>query len=238
MSPEREYRFLLRRAEAAALLDLAAQHLQAVTYDRVRPVAYARTTYFDTAEGTYFRSTLEGPTRRRVRVREYAAGATTEDVPCFTGACFFERKESTGSARTKQRVAADAARIAELAAAERLRACLTTWYRRVTFAAADARVRLTMDEGISYARPATVPGTAGQPVPTLDLVEYGPSRVIEVKVVGEAPAWLAAVLDVLPADPDYSKFRMGMRALRSGRSPVGRATEPLEIATIPEVACK
>jgi hypothetical protein len=231
--PEREYRFLLRRPLASALLERAARQLRPVIYDPARPVAYARTTYFDSADGAFARS-LALETRRRIRVREYAAAVDLAAPPRFTGLCFLELKESTGTARTKQRRVAEPAELERVLAASGLRPCLTTWYRRLTLADAGERVRFTMDEGITYSRPQAL-GRAGELVPLTGQIELGATRVFEIKVTGAAPAWLTALLGDLPApDTQFSKCRTGMRALRSRRSPTERRTLPLDLPPIQE----
>ncbi|HTM21109.1 MAG TPA: VTC domain-containing protein [Kofleriaceae bacterium] len=229
---EREYRFLLARPAAESLIDTVAAHMRLVTYEQDRPFAYARTTYLDTADRAYYHSAEVGPVRRRLRVREYAAAAGPEETPVFTGVTFLELKESTGTTRDKKRRPIEADEIDQFMAESQVQPCLTTWYRRVSFAEDTGRVRVTMDEGILYAMPGGF-GRAGEPVPGFEVVEYGPSRVIEVKLVGEPVDWIARPLAGLEEASDYSKFRMGMRAVDGGRRGSGRRTRPLEIPPLP-----
>src|SRR5688572_19869477 len=167
LQSEREHRFLLEREEAEALMRLAAGHTRLVTYDRARPVAYARTIYLDTPDRSYYQSSLRGPVRRRIRVREYAGAIDTSAVPVFTSGCFLELKESTGTAREKKRRPITIAEIEQMMADSALQPCLSTWYRRVTLEDAAHKIRITMDEGVVYGAPAPF-GQLGEAVPPLD----------------------------------------------------------------------
>jgi hypothetical protein len=115
-----------------------------------------------------------------------------------------------------------------------LQPCLSTWYRRVTLQDAAGQIRITMDEGIAYGAPTPF-GQPGETVPPLDVIAYGPGRVVEVKLIGPPPAWITSALAGLREDPDFSKFRMGMRALEDGpRAERGsRRTRPISIPMPP-----
>jgi len=250
---EREHRFVLARPQAEAFMAAASRHLHLDVYDPSNPVCYARTTYFDSDEGDYLRS-CAGPIARRARLREYA-GASSLDAPVtLTGVCFLEYKESAGAERTKVRWRAPAdvmasvvvgralarrwqaqldahAVLADIAARIRrgqLAPRLVTWYRRVSLSARG--VRVTMDEGVALCRPSAAAGDrAAQPAPRA-VVGTVNGRIVEVKITGEPPAWLAAAMAPLPAAEGFSKFRAGMAAMRRARSPVPHSrTEPLPV---------
>jgi hypothetical protein len=173
--------------------------------------------------------------RRRIRVREYAGAIDTAETPVFTSGCFLELKESTGTVREKKRRPITIPEIEQMMADSALQPCLSTWYRRVTLEDASREIRITMDEGVAYGTPGPF-GQLGETVPPLDVIAYGPSRVIEVKLLtGQPPAWIVAALAGLREDPEFSKFRMGMRALEDGARPerASRRTRPISIPMEP-----
>ena len=91
---------------------------------------------------------------------------------------------------------------------------LTTWYRRACMTAEAGRVRITLDEHLTFCRPQQI-GTVGcvvGPRPE-DVIATGPARVLEIKLGGGMPDWLARALDGLRPAPQFSKFRMGMIAM-------------------------
>src|SRR5437764_7702424 len=63
-----ELRFLLTRSETARFLEGAGGYAELTTYDPEHPIAYTRTTYFDTADAAYLTSSVDEPARR-LRVR-------------------------------------------------------------------------------------------------------------------------------------------------------------------------
>jgi len=235
---ERERRFLLSRAETVAFLRAVGSKCTPERYDRRRPVSYTRTTYLDTADLSYFRSSRDG-VARRLRVREYATASTLNEVPILSGLSCLELKQSTGSARSKVRFAAPPRTLrrvlageaqldidddspAQLMALSALRAelagrrvapCLTTWYRRTCLTGEEGRVRITLDQGLSFCEPEAL-GEDGEPGAPARIVARGPARILEVKYFGDTPAWLARATAPLIAAPTFSKFRMGMMALQ------------------------
>ncbi len=232
-----ELRFLLTRSETARFLEGAGGHAELTTYDPEHPIAYTRTTYFDTADAAYLTSSVE-ELARRLRVRQYAFAATAEEPPVFSGIGYIELKQHLGASRSKVRFAASAAEIAALLAAPGPAAAaadtnqplaivarelaiptmaprLSTWYRRVCLTASDPLVRLTLDEGLQFCRPQPV-GRGGQPAAPAprEVVAAFPARILEVKYQGTVPAWLQALLAGLRAAPlHFSKFHIGMQAL-------------------------
>jgi hypothetical protein len=234
---EREHRFIPGREDAERFMATVAPHMYLEVYDDARPVAYTRTTYFDTDDLDYFAS-CGSAVKRRLRIREYAAAVDDSEVPVLSGVSSLELKESSGSVRSKARVrgapqvlAAAVRDLHSLAAPDRdalesqpafsalkkrllegVRARLTTWYRRVSLVAEKGRLRVTMDEGILFCQPVEIGdhGASGEP---RDVVGQGPSRVIEVKYVGEPPVWLTEAFHGLKESPTFSKFCVGMRTL-------------------------
>ena len=236
---EHEERFLLTRKQVARFLASIGPRATLEIYDRSKPVSYTRTTYFDTDEFVYFRS-CQGPLARRLRVREYAMAASLDDAPVLSGIAFVELKQNAGTARSKVRLSASPELLRrlvdpsggpdpELVTLEPLSALatiekeirmptmaprLTTWYRRACMTAETGRVRITLDEHLTFCRPQTI-GAVGCPVglgPD-DVVATGPARVLEIKLGGAMPDWLATALEGLRPAPQFSKFRMGMIAM-------------------------
>ena len=68
-SVEHEERFVLTRAQVMRFLTAIGTRAIVETYDRARPIAYTRTTYFDTDDSVYLRS-CDSPIARRLRLRE------------------------------------------------------------------------------------------------------------------------------------------------------------------------
>src|SRR3954469_17587666 len=86
-SSEHEERFILTRAQVTQFFATIAAHATVETYDRTRPIAYTRTTYFATDDAVYLRSG-DGPIARRLRLREYARAASLEDAPVLSAIAF------------------------------------------------------------------------------------------------------------------------------------------------------
>lgn len=236
---EHEERFLLTREQVSHFFEGVGPRAKPETYDPARPISFTRTTYFDTDDFAYLRS-CEEPLARRLRLREYALAASLHDEPVLSGVAFLELKQNAGTARSKVRLSAspellrrllDPARAhnfrpaaidprSALATIEReIRAPgmaprLTTWYRRVCLTAEGGRVRITLDQNLTFYRPRTVGLADGAfgPRPA-DAVATGPARILEIKFWGGMPRWLAAAIEGLRPAPRFSKFRMGMMAL-------------------------
>jgi hypothetical protein len=238
-SSEHEERFILTRAQVTQFFATIGAHATVETYDRARPVAYTRTTYFDTDDAVYLRS-CDGPIARRLRLREYAMAASLEDAPVLSAIACLELKQTMGTARSKVRLQASPTllrRLIELrgqrdpafAALEPLTALatmeqelaiatmaprLTTWYRRAAMTAETGRVRITLDERLTFCRPQNV-GVIGAEIARIaaDVIAPGPARILEIKHWGDRPVWLAWALQGLEPAHRFSKFKMGMAAM-------------------------
>jgi hypothetical protein len=231
-SIEQERKYVLSGEQADALLAEARCHLEVDVHDPARPVAFARTTYLDTDDHEYLRSCVTGPVARRIRIREYGAAATVDAEPVLTGVAVLELKQSSGHMRDKLRLSApapvlarlcanggrlidgDADGLAHLADAQPLlaelgrdlRPCLTTVYRRVSLRGGNLRV--TFDQDIAFSSPVAIGDRPLRP----PVAGTGPAHLLELKLRGELPGWLARAL-VGVASANVSKFRDGMRAL-------------------------
>jgi hypothetical protein len=254
---QRERRFVLQREHAQAFIVAVAPWVALEVYDAERPLAYTRTTYLDSDDLAYFRSCEEpAPVMERLRVREYAAGTAGQEPPVLTGTCYLELKVSRADLRQKLRFAAPPEVIDELVhgdgvtdagwterlalneafapivgrlRAQRLRPRLTTWYHRASLSGEEGRVRLTLDEGIAFCRPTEV-GAAGARAEPDEVLAYGPGRILEVKLRGDAPGWLAEALEPLLEDKRFSKFRTGMQVVQqAGALPDRRSTNFLAV---------
>jgi hypothetical protein len=259
---DHELRYLLSHGEMRRFLDAIAARAAIEIYDPLRPVSYTRTTYLDTDDLTYFR-TGEGGPARRLRVREYAVAASAKDAPVLSGVAFVELKEHDGPTRRKLRLAASPAEIAQLLAdrkagpssnmtagqAELARELaiptmaprLATWYRRLCLTAEARRVRITLDENLTFCRPQAIGDVGGLASPReREVIAAFPARVLEVKHCGEMPFWLGPALESLQPAACFSKFRMGMTALghsdagaeeADGRPPAAPASPALALGS-------
>jgi hypothetical protein len=91
---------------------------------------------------------------------------------------------------------------------------LTTWYRRASLTAESGRLRITLDERLTFCRAQIVGVVGAEVAPSpADIVAPGPARILEVKHWGDRPVWLAWALDGLEPARNFSKFKMGMAAL-------------------------
>lgn len=256
---QHEQRFLLTRAQLVSFYSAVRGHATLELYDRARPISFTRTTYFDTDDAAYFRS-CETAVARRMRVREYALAATLGDPPALGDVCFLELKQHAGDARSKIRLSAPSAVLAkllrqqgtfdaeaaglqglaalraiqdELITGGTVRPRLTTWYRRSCMTAEAGRVRITLDEDLTFCRPQAL-GMPGQIVGPEGAVAHGPARVLEIKHYGETPAWLPRAIEGLNAATTFSKFRMGMTAIAQvDSSPAVAAERTLTPITAP-----
>ena len=238
-SVEHEERFVLTRAQVTRFFATIGARAAVETYDLARPIAYTRTTYFDTDDSRYLRS-CEGAVSRRLRLREYAMAASLEDVPVLSATACLELKQNTGTARSKVRIQASPTLLRQLierrgqrdpafASLEPLSALatleaelathsiaprLTTWYRRASLTAELGRLRITLDERLTFCRPQIVGVVGAEVAPSAaDVVAPGPARILEIKYWGDQPAWLARALEGLEPAHGFSKFKMGMAAI-------------------------
>jgi hypothetical protein len=232
---DHELRYLLSHAEMRRFLNAIAARTAIEIYDPARPVSYTRTTYLDTDDLTYFRSG-DGAPARRLRIREYAIASTPKEAPILSGVAFVELKEHDGPSRRKVRLAASPGEIAQMLAereagpasnmtagqAELARELalptmaprLATWYRRLCLTADARRIRITLDENLTFCRPQPIgdPGSLAAPRDR-EVIAMFPARVLEIKHSGEMPFWLGPALESLQPADSFSKFRMGMTAL-------------------------
>ena len=255
LSPlESEHKYQLDRRGAEALLSVLATHLALDVYDAHRPLAYARTTYLDTDDLALLAASDSG-FAQRVRLREYAS-APAGDAPRLTGACFLEYKAVAGSMRRKARVELPAHLCAELhqgawdpgwfAAAlteepfatlgemfMRMSPRITTFYRRASLSDPEKSLRVTIDEGVIYCPPC-VGGSAGDLAQPRTMIEEAPTRIVEIKYRGRAPAWLTDALAELNETTEYSKFLSGMKAILAAQNAprTARMTEPLRVPAL------
>jgi len=236
---EHEERFILTRAEVTRFFASIGARATVETYDQARPIAYTRTTYFDTDDSVYLRSG-DGPIARRLRLREYAMAASLEDAPILSPTACLELKQNAGTARSKVRLQASPTLLRHLierrgqrdpafASLEPLSALaalekelsiasiaprLTTWYRRASMTAESGRLRITMDERLTFCRAQLVGVVGAEVAPSpADIIAPGPARIIEVKHWGDRPLWLSWALDGMEPAREFSKFKMGMAAL-------------------------
>jgi hypothetical protein len=228
--PEIEERYLIAPGEARVFLACAADHLSADRFDPARPIAFVRSTYFDTDDLDLFRSKR----RRRIRLREYAGAPGPDGIATLTGVCAFELKEAIGAERRKARFIGDRTDLQRLlrrgphrpidpelarAAADvrggRLHPRLTTFFRRRSYSGDG--IRITLDDRLTFSRPVRL-GRAGEPAEPPDVIGRGPQLVLEIKLACPRPRWLAEAVRGLLLMTRFSKFKGGMLAL-------GRADE-------------
>jgi hypothetical protein len=248
-SAEHEERFVLTRAQVTRFFSTIGVHATVETYDRARPIAYTRTTYFDTDEALYLQS-CTGPIARRLRLREYAMAASLEDAPILSAMACLELKQNAGTARSKVRLQATPtllrqlierrgqrdpafesleplsalATLAQQLAIPTMAPRLTTWYRRAAMTAESGRLRITLDERLTFCRPQIVGVVGAEVAPSpADVIAPGPARILEIKHWGDRPVWLTWALDGLEPAPDFSKFRIGMAAMTRKLQPAAPA---------------
>ena len=208
-----ERKYLLDATAAEAFWTIAMAHLRPQLDVDARPVAYSRTTYFDTPDLAYFRSSQSG-IARRLRVREYAHSARLDEAPVVGERCFVELKQSSGGLRSKTRVAVGAAdvptQLAVVAGESSLQACVATWYRRRALTD-DTGLRVTLDDRLLLCKPRPLGSAFAEP----EIVGRGPAFILEVKHWDAPPTWLAHALAGLEEAINFSKFMLGMRAVSS-----------------------
>jgi hypothetical protein len=208
---QHEHKYLLDANAAGLVWAAASAYLQPLE-DPARPIAYVRTTYYDTRDLDCYRS-ARGPVARRIRVREYATATALDEAPRLCERCFLEHKRSSGGLRSKTRLELQPQAVgAELArhAGGPLTAVLTTWYQRMSLADRGEQLRLTLDEGVCFCAPATVGGPCAARPP--GILAQLPELVLEVKRWGAAPPWLTRALLGHVEVVGFSKFAAGMQA--------------------------
>jgi hypothetical protein len=166
--------------------------------------------------------------------------ASLEDAPVLSPAACLELKQNSGTARSKVRIQASPTLLRLLIACrgqrdpafealEPLSALatlqqefaiptmaprLTTWYRRAAMTAEAGRLRITLDERLTFCRAQMVGVVGAEVAPSpADVIAPGPARILEIKYWGDRPPWLARALDGLEPAHGFSKFKMGMAAI-------------------------
>ena len=248
---EHEYRMLLSSAEARHVVAAASAHLKLDVYDALQPVAFTRTTYFDTAAQELWGDEIGGASRR-VRVRQYAASRLPESMPRFVGPAYLEYKQSVGTERRKLRYSSTPEKLRSLLnggeidandltrlhkapeiyqVAMRIRSgelapVLSTWYRRVSLSEGD--LRLTIDENVAFCPPTRIGnvGEDAEPTKTANVIS---GRVVEIKLSGTMPRWLEDTITPLAGAESISKFRRGMESQLLPTTGSMNATRPLTI---------
>ncbi|OJH37905.1 VTC domain-containing protein [Cystobacter ferrugineus] len=225
---DHERRFLPSRAALEGFMRATRPWTQACVYDARLPFAFTRTTYFDTEDLRFLDSCRHGQTQR-LRLREYAGSATLSEPPVLTGTRYLEMKTNTGQRRTKVRIPVSPGEAVALLAGESLDEdsaaarllrdsphgpvipWVTAWYRRGTYANADASVRFTVDEDLVFAFPPRHTGM-GAPATPERLIRHAPAILLEVKWRANSPPWLRDCLRNLEVfETQDSKFEQGMR---------------------------
>lgn len=235
-SPEldHERRFLPPSSVAEAFLRAAGPFTEPRRYELDYPHAFTRTTYFDTEELSLLASRVTG-FAQRLRLREYAGAVDLAQPPVLTGQRFLEVKVTKGERRMKFRcpISGEEAEALlsgtplpeESAAAELLKRLtqapvkpmVTAWYRRITRVTSDERVRITLDEDLTFA----LPPAPGDPAAPTRLLQQAPSALLEVKWQARPPYWLErALVPLMACESHGSKFEEGMRALFGGALPL------------------
>lgn len=217
-----ERKYLLDAHAAAGFWAIACDRLRPQIDVKDRPVAYSRTTYFDTPDLAYFRSGRSA-VAQRLRVREYAHAASLDEVPVVGGRCFVELKQSSGGLRSKTRLECAPhevpGRLAELTDERRLEPCVATWYRRRALSDDAGTLRVTLDDRLMLCRPCSL-GSEFELAPD-QIVGHGPAFILEVKTFdGPPPAWLRHALVGLDEAVGFSKFMLGMRAIEGAAVPM------------------
>jgi hypothetical protein len=198
---EYERKFLLEAPRARAFWAAASR---ALAGHQAVPPCYVRTTYFDTPDFAYHRSSRNG-VRRRLRVREYDGAEP----------CYLELKQSVDGVRHKMRVAVEAAdvprHLARVAGAPMV-PCVATLYRRRALGDAAGRLRITLDDHLLLCKPRPIGSPMWAFAPG-DVLAHGPSFVLELKFSEAPPPWLLEVLGDLREEVGFSKFTLGMSAI-------------------------
>jgi len=180
-------------------------------------VAWSRTTYLDTDDLLYFRSS-HGPVVQRLRVREYGAAADVTSAPAFDGPSVLELKTTrSGSRRRKVRWWTDAATIERALSGDPPATCPTplvrhlarplrprvmTLYRRLAFVGEEPfGIRITVDLDLRFVRPDG------------EVLAQHEEAIVEAKIMGKEPGWLVDFLAAVGSAQPISKFRTGMLLL-------------------------
>lgn len=213
---ECERKFVVPADSAARFLERIESRTALELADPARPVSYNRTTYLDTPDRFFFRSSRNA-VARKLRIREYATARVTGAPPAFSSDIYFEVKESGEGFRSKIRIPFSSP-IAEILSREPFRdvlgarpivPVLTTFYRRVRRTCLDVPVSVTVDTDVRFSPPVD-PGCALICSHPLFFLRHS---IIELKTTGALPAWLLDELDPSDEAATFSKFEHGMRLL-------------------------
>lgn len=222
---EQERKFVIDAPSAQAFWSIASSRL---CHPVDEPdVTYVRTTYFDTPELDYFRSG-EQAIARRLRVREYAS-PNRDGLLSTPDVCFLELKQSGGGRRAKTRLTlrpSDVSHQLDSVGDTPLTPCVASLYRRVALTAPETGLRVTLDDLLLFCRPRPI-GSAFADVRPDEVIASQQALVLEIKLRGEPPAWLARLLGYLPEAVGFSKFMLGMRlSMEARRRAVLSTTHP------------
>jgi hypothetical protein len=231
---DHERRFQPAREALETFLRAVGPFTESRMYAMGYPYAFTRTTYFDTQNLDLLASGKKGQAQR-LRLREYAGAAELGQPPVLTGPRFLEVKETAQDRRMKVRFPVSAEEAEALLSGALLpegslaggllrrftqapvRPWVTAWYRRTSRASSDDRVRITLDEDLTFALPP-VPGNPAAPT---RLLYHAPTSLLEVKWQGRSPLWLEQALwPLTPSETRGSKFEQGMRALLGSALPL------------------
>src|SRR5262249_49457539 len=95
--------------------------------------------------------------------------------------------------------------------------------------AESGRLRITLDERLTFCRPQSVGVVGAEVAPSpADVVAPGPARILEIKYWGDRPLWLTWALSGLQPAHDFSKFRIGMAAMARKLQPLVQPYEPAD----------
>jgi hypothetical protein len=194
--------------------------------------------YLDDANRTFSGAEIENQkVVTKLRVREYYR--LEGSLPLFGEQCFIEVKTRSGQMVEKTRFVVDRLNIEnvltegprtasnfedrtaceafeEMRNGKPLEPIFVVHYRRFTLQDKDDRIRLTIDDMLSWHMPPKGLIEGGRPccsrrdLPPPFLVEQG--WIIEVKSTGPTPQWLDEILESSRQLP-YSKFGIGVREL-------------------------
>ena len=199
--------------------------------------SYRVSIYLDDKERTLSSGEIENrKVVTKMRVREYYL--LEGSLPLFGEKCFLEVKTRAGQMVEKNRFSVDRSQIEtalrsgastvqteertahevfeSIREGKALDPIFVVHYRRFTLQDKESRIRLTVDDMLSYHMPPPGLFSSEKPIcsrkdlPPPFLVE--PNWIIEVKSIGSAPVWLDDILN--PRDQvQYSKFGTGVREL-------------------------
>lgn len=233
----REVKYLIDPAAGRKALDLLLQRVPEKKVDGSSS-SFRVSIYLDDNDRSLSNGELENHNVvTKMRVREYYL--LDGSLPLFGEKCFVEVKTRSGQMVEKSRFAIGRQQVEkavqsgppisqnseertareafeEMRSGRPLEPIFVVHYRRLTLQDKESRVRLTIDDMLSYHMPTRDLLTADPPIcsrkdlPPPFLVE--PNWIIEVKSIGTTPVWLDGILDP-GRQIQYSKFGTGVREL-------------------------